>query len=414
MVTGIQKQYDERAVIVTKMQELAATAAKEGRAFTTEETASFSEMEAEEKALTETIRAYELSEKRAAELAQTNLILAMPQWVSDTTAKKDEGQTRARQAAFENYLRSGITSLTPEERQLVTRGTNTQVVGTDSLGGYLVPDTWQPEIERAMLDYSGIMQAARIIRTAGGQTLYWPTEDDTTTKAVKIAEAAAFTVQDITFSQAQLDAYKYGTLAKVSWELLQDNAYNIEQEVINTFGPRFGRTINEQGTVGDGSGDPNGVVTASTLGKTAASATAFTVSEVIDLHHSLDPAYRRSPSFGFMMHDGVLAYIKKLAVGSSDARPLWQPSFVAGAPDKIDGVKYWINQDMDSSINASSKLILCGDFSKYIIRIVQDMQMIRLNELYAANGLTGFQAWMRFDAELINTAAVKHLITAAS
>jgi len=108
----------------------------------------------------------------------------------------------------------------------------------------------------------------------------------------------------------------------------------------------------------------------------------------------------------------VLLAIKKLVDGEN--RPLWMPSYVAGQPDRIDGTQYWINQDMDSSINASSKLILAGDFSKYIVRIVQDMIFARRDELYSENGLVGFQAWMRFDGECINTAAIKHLITAAS
>ena len=332
--------------------------------------------------------------------------------VDKAAPKADRDKAADYRSAYLNFLRKGNANLTPEERSLLSekRGTSNQVVGTDSLGGYLVPDLWQPEIERSMLDYSGIMQACRILRTATGSTLFWPTEDDTTTKAVKIGEASAFTVQDLTFGQKQLDAYKYGTIAKVSWELLQDNTYNIEQELRNAFAPRFGRVLNEQCTIGDGSGDPNGIVTAATLGKTTASATAFTYLEILDLKHSVDPAYRNSPNFGLMFHDNVLLAIKKLV--DSQNRPLWMPSYVAGQPDLIDGTRYFINQDMDGTINTASKLILAGDFSKYIVRISQDMMFARRDELYSENGLVGFQAWMRFDGELINTAAVKYLVTA--
>jgi HK97 family phage major capsid protein len=119
--------------------------------------------------------------------------------------------------------------------------------------------------------------------------------------------------------------------------LLQDNAYNIEQEVRNAFAPRFGRILNQECTTGDGSGDPNGIVTASTLGKTTASATAFTYLEILDLKHSIDPAYRNSPQFGFMFNDAVLLAIKKLV--DSQNRPLWMPSYVAGQPDLIDGTR---------------------------------------------------------------------------
>jgi len=419
MVTGIQQTYDERAKLVTQMQEITTTAAKEGRAMTTDEVAKWEKIEADEALLSRTIDAHEKTEKLVAERAAVkfenggNRDAAGREWVSSST--EDRGKTKAYQETYSQYIRYGMGSLTSEQRSLLqTRGTNTQVVGTDSLGGYLVPDTWQPEIEKAMLSYSGIMQAARLLRTSGGNTLYWPTEDDTSTSAVKTAEAAAVTVADLTFAQKQLDAYKYTSMIKVSEELLQDSAYDILAEVTGAFAPRFGRVMNTECTTGDGSGDPNGVVTATSAGKTAASATAITFAEVIDLKHSIDPAYRNAPNFGFMFHDTVLAYLKKLSLGSGDARPLWQPSYREGQPDTIDGTKYWINQAMDNSINASSKLMLCGDFSKYIIRISQDMTVTRLNELYAENGLVGFRGVMRFDGELINTGAIKHLITAAS
>lgn len=414
MVTGIQKVYDERGRLITQMQEMVVSAAGEGRALNTEELEKFNKMEADEAEMSRTIDAHETVENlvasRAAKHFEQKDTIGKT-WTS--TATEDRGKEKAYEESYTQYIRFGASSLTQEQRSMLqTRGTSPQAVGTDSLGGYLVPDTWQPEIEKAMLDYSGIMQAARILRTAGGNRLYWPTEDDTTTLAVKTAESAAATVADITFGEKQLDAYKYTSLLKVSEELLQDAAYDILGEVTNSFGPRFGRVLNQECTVGDGSGDPNGVVTASTLGKTTASATAITFAEVIDLKHSIDPAYRNAPNFGFMFHDTVLAYLKKLAIGASDARPLWTPSFIQGQPDTIDGTKYWINQGMDSTINTASKIMLCGDFSKYIIRIVKDMTIVRLNELYAENGLVGFRGVMRFDGELINTAAVKHMLTA--
>ncbi len=415
MVTGIQQTYDERARLVTQMREITTTAAKEGRAMTAEELAKFDKIEEAELELTRTIEANEKTEKLVAERAaikfETN-VAAGREGTSNTT--EDRGLKNAYEETYSQYVRFGMGSLSSEQRSLLAqkRGTSTQVVGTDSLGGYLVPDTWQPEIERAMLSYSGILQAARVLRTSGGNTLYWPTEDDTTTLAAKTSEAAGATVADLTFAQAQLDAYKYTSMIKVSEELLQDTAYDILSEITAAFAPRFGRRLNLDCTTGDGSGDPNGVVTASTLGKTTASATAITFGEVIDLKHAVDPAYRNAPNFGFMFHDTVLAYLKKLAVGASDARSLWQPSFREGEPDTIDGTRYWINQSMDSTINTASKIMLCGDFSKYIIRVSQDMTVTRLNELYAEAGLVGFRGVMRFDGELINTGAIKHLLTA--
>lgn len=418
MVTGIQQTYDQRARLVTQMQDITLSAAKEGRALTQEESEKWDKMEADERALTKTIEAHEKTEKLVAERAGKHFEATQtqaPTWTSDNTATRDAGKGKEYRESYMQMLRLGMSSLSNEQRSLIeNRGTSTQVVGTDSLGGYLVPDEWQPQLEKAMLDYSGIMQAARIERTSTGKTWFWPTVNDTAAKAVLIAEAGSFTVQDVSFGQKQLDSYLYGDVFKVSWQMLRDNEYNLEGELRAFFEDRFGRALNTACTTDDGSSKPQGVVTASTLGKTAASATAITFSEILDLIHSIDPAYRASKRFGLMFHDATLAYLKKLSIGSSDARPLWQPSFVEGAPDKIDGYRYWINQDMDSSINAASKLILAGDFNKYVIRLVQDLQYARLDELFSMNGLVGFQGYMSFDGELMNTSAIKHLITAAS
>jgi len=417
MTTGIQQTYDERAKLVTQMQEITTTAAKEGRAMTTDEVAKWEKIEADEALLSRTIDAHEKTEKLVAERAAVkfeNGDAAGRQWTSTSTATQDTGSKRAYEQTYETFLRFGHGALSPEQRHLMSehRGTNTQVVGTDGLGGYLVPDEWAAQIEKYMLDYSGILQAATIMRTSHGRTMNMPTVNDTTTKSVKTAEAAAATTQDLTFAQVQLDVFKYSSKMLVSSELVQDDAYNIEQQMTAAFADRFGRILNQECTLGDGTGDPNGVVTATSAGKTAASATAITLLEVLDLKHSIDPAYRRSTKFGFMFNDAILLALKKLV--DSEGRPLWQPSYRENQPDTIDGTQYWINQDMDSSINASSKLMLCGDFSKYTVRIAKDMTVQRLNELYAANDLIGFHAWMRFGGNLLNTAAIKHLITAAS
>ena len=409
MITGIQTVYDERAKLVTQMQDISVAAAKEGRAMTADEVIKFEKIDVDQEAFTKTIEAFNRAEEIAAKNAKKiDTVSGGIQWNATSTHQADSQEDYRR--SFSQFIKRGVKSLSTDQRSMIEqRGTSTQISGTDGLGGFGVPDYWQAGIEKAMLDYSGIMQAADVIRTDGGNTLFFLTEDDTATLALLVAESGAFTVQDMTYAQKQLDAYKYGTLVKYSYELAQDNTYNLEGDLQASFASRFGRAINAAGTTGTGSSQPNGVVTASTVGKTAASTTVFTMPEVIDLIHSIDPAYRAGTKFGLMFSDGVLAFIKKMAAATGELRPLWQPSFVAGAPDRIDGFQYWINQAMSSTFTTGQKLILAGDFSKFKIRIAQDMRVLRLDELYANNGHVGFQAWMRMDSECLNTAAIKHL-----
>ena len=370
----------------------------------------FSKAEADQARIEKQLRALEAAE--AAEKRRAEQFFEKEDQAGRTADKRDQKEVEAEErAAFNSWLRQGMNNLTNEQRTMIQkRGTSTLIAGTNSLGGFTVPTDLANRIIESMKAYGGMLSVADILITDGGNPLNFPTNDDTSAKAVLVSEGGSATVQDTTFAQKTLNAFMYRDLVKLSYELIQDSAFDIEAYIVRLMGTRFGRAANESLTTGTGSSQPNGVVTASTLGKTAASATAFTFAEVLDLVHSVDPEYRRNGRF--MMHDSVLAYIKKLSIGASDARPLWQPSFIVGEPATIDGFQYVINQDMDSTINTASKIILFGDFRQYLVRQVRTLQISRNESLYMATGEIGYFGFARWDGELLNTAAVKHLITA--
>ena len=219
----------------------------------------------------------------------------------------------------------------------------------------------------------------------------------------------------MTFGQKVLDAYAWNTeWIRVSKELADDSIFAMEQILGDLLGERLGRIANAQLTVGTGSSAPNGIVTGSTLGKTAASGTAITADEIIDLLHSVDPAYRVGPKVGFMFNDTTLATIRKLKDG--DNNYLWQMGNVqAGIPGTLLGYRYIVNQSMlsipDSA--AARRVMLFGDFSKYYVRKVGAplVGALQDKDFWPGFGVAGY---IRFDGELADTAAVKHLITAAA
>lgn len=285
-------------------------------------------------------------------------------------------------------------------------------VGTNADGGFTVPQGFVTELERTMLAYNGPRQVSRIIRTDSGNELDWPTVNDTGNVGALLAEEGSIgSSVDATFAQKKLNAYKYSSKPiLISAELLQDSAFNMGQVIPSLLGERLGRIQAQHFTTGTGSSQPNGVVTASTLGVTAAGAAAVTANEIIDLVHSIDPAYRTAGSVGFMLHDGVLKAIRKLQDG--DNQYLWQPGMQAGIPDRIFNYPYTINQNMQATLATGTKTILFGDFQKFVIRDVQSVRLFRLEERYRDNDQTGFVAFMRSDSECIQTAAIKHLIQA--
>jgi HK97 family phage major capsid protein len=321
--------------------------------------------------------------------------------------------------AFKSWLKYGAANLTPEERAVIGkhRASAEMMEGrearaqstTNSAGGYTIPTDLASEIVVSMKAYGGMLQVARILATAGGNAINFPTLDDTSTTAYLLSENTQATNEgDLTFGQKTLNAYKYASgPILVSEELTQDSAFDVEQVVRDAMAVRFGRKLNAQFTSGTGSSQPNGVVTASAAGVTAGSITTTTFDEIMDLFHSVDPAYRDAPGVRFMFHDDTLKILRKLK--DSQNRYIWQPADVrAGAPATILDKPYVINQDMDQ-FGSLKKPVLFGDFGKYVIRRVQDIAIRRLVERYADYDQVGFIGFARFDGELMDTAAIKHI-----
>ena len=388
----------QRAELIKNATAIVDNAQKEGRSLTGEEKSKFDAMEADARSIKEQIDTLE----RAADLKKE---LAANAEVRAAAPKANKSNT------FAKYLRSGMGALTAEERSIMGefRG---QTTSPDSAGGFLVPQDFSNELDIASLFTGEVERLAKKLNTAGGALLDYPTINDTATDAALTNEAAAVGVQDMTFANKQLSAYNYASQVKVSMQLLQDNAFDLNSFLAEAMGERIARATNGAFTTGTGSSQPQGIVTGSSLGKTAASATAISESEILDLIYSIDPSYRNKPSFGLMMHDNVVSAIRALGFGSSNDFPIFVPSMEAGTPDRILGVPVYVNNDMASSIATGEKTIVAADFSKYVVRSAGGVQFLRLNERYMDTMEIGFLASVRKDSAVLDSRAVKHLIQA--
>jgi HK97 family phage major capsid protein len=329
---------------------------------------------------------------------------------------QDEGQKVEYREAFDALARNGFdpSKLSAEQRAAVEA--RAQTAGSAGAGGYTVPTELATVIDKTLKMWGPMYDEAicTVINTSGGNPLDFPKTDDTATAVAQHTEAAAMTDDggvDAVFTKMTLGAFAYNTeWVQISMELLQDSAVNIEAFIGELLGERLARRVNTELTTGDGTGDPLGIVAASAAGKTAAAAAAITGDELIDLVHSVDPAYRSSPKTRFMFNDGTLAAIRKLKDG--DGNYLWQMGDVTkGEPGRLLGHAYSVNQAM-ASIAASAKAVIFGDFSKYYVRKVGAPIVGVRREYYFPNiGLAGV---VRLDGDLIQTSAVKHLVLAAS
>ena len=391
----------KRAELIKQATAIVDGAQAEGRSLSAEEKVKFDKMEADAQSIMSEIDVIERSAEMKKEMA--------------AKAEAREAAPKAtRMGAFEKYLRNGMGSLNAEERGMMSelRGTATNVAGTDSLGGFLVPQAFSNELDMAV-EFSGeVERLAKKLNTAGGALLDYPTVNDTATDANLIAEAAAVTVQDVTFANKQLSAYNYASQVRVSMQLLQDNAFDLNGFLVEAMGERIARATNAAFTNGTGSSQPQGIIAGSVAGKTAASATAIVADDILDLIYSIDPAYRNKESFGLMAHNNVISAIRALGLGSSNDFPIFVPSMAAGQPDKLFGHNIYYNNDMESSIATGKKTLLAADFSKFVVRSAGGVQMVRLNERYMDELEVGFVAYSRKDSCVLDSRAVKHLVQA--
>ena len=384
---------EKRAKAVADARAVLDAAEAAGRAMNGEEQRSWDGFMADADTLKATIERRERLEDEERSLEKSN-----GRRIIDETARKQTSDE------LRSWLLSGEGDLKLELRA--------QAIGTDSAGGYLVPEGFSGQVEVALKAFGGIRNAAQIIRTESGNDLPFPMLDGTGTKGRMLGENVAASETDLVFGATTFKAYKFSSdLIRVPVELLQDSGVDLAAIVGAQLGERIGRITNEKYTIGTGTNEPHGIMVAAPVGVTGASTTAVTYDELVDLIHSVDPAYRAGASF--MFSDATLKVIRKLK--DADNRPLWEPSLKAGVPDMLLGYPVVINQEV-AAMAAGAESIAFGDLSKHVIREVRDVTLVRLNERYADQHQVGFLAFYRGDSRYLNagTGPVKLFSNAAA
>lgn len=281
-------------------------------------------------------------------------------------------------------------------------------VGTSANGGYTIPVGFVAALEAALLYFGPMLQVADVMRTATGNALHWPTVNDTGNTGELLTEATSVGSSVIaTFGEKIFGAYKFSSkLVQISAELLEDSEFDLASEIGNMLGMRLGRVGNTYLTTGTGTNEPEGIVTGATLGVTAADDDTLTFDEIIGLEHSVGLAYRNQ--LAYMCNDSTVLYIRKLK--DSTGNYLWQASANAGQPERLNNRPLYVNNDM-ATIAASAKVLLAGDFSKFKVRMVNQIRARRLSERYADTDQEGFISFLRMDSKVLDsgTHPIKYL-----
>lgn len=358
--------------------------------------AAYEKMEAEVVSLGKEIDRLERQAALDAELAKP---LSQPLTGKPAAARGEEKQGRASaeyRRSFWNVMRSKMPGM---------EVLNALQVGTDSEGGYLVPDEFERTLVEALEEQNIFRSLAHVIQTSSGDRKIPVVASKGT--ASWVDEEGTIPESDDAFSQVSIGAYKLGTMIKVSEELLADSVFDLESYISREFARRIGNKEEEAFFTGDGSGKPLGVLAATggaQTGVTAASATAITADELMDLYYSLRAPYRKSSVF--LMNDSTVKAVRKLK--DANGQYLWQPSLSAGTPDTLMGRPVYTSAYMPA-LAAGAKGVLFGDLSYYWVADRQGRSFKRLGELYAPTGQVGFLATQRVDGRLILPEAVKVL-----
>jgi HK97 family phage major capsid protein len=326
-------------------------------------------------------------------------------------AEKDVKSGKAKEVSINDivslYLRKG-DKVSAEEALSIRNAMSTT---TGSEGGFTVPTEIAKTVIDALKAFGGMRNVASIITTAAGNDWQYPASDGTSEVGEIVGQNAAATTGEITFSQVPLVVYKYSSKKlALPWELVQDSGIDIVSFVVNRLATRLGRINNTHFTVGTGTAQPFGIVTRATPGKVGTTGQTLTViyDDLVDLEHSVDPAYRARPGVGYMMNDLSVRNIRKIK--DTQGRPIFVPGYDvagAGAPDTLMGRRIHVNQDVPV-MAANARSILFGDLSSYTIRDVMQVEIRRFDDsAFALNGQVGFCGWNRTGGNLLDTTAVK-------
>ena len=385
----------KRATLWNTMEGFLDTHRTDKGVLSAEDDATYNNMEKELDALTTEIKRME---RRDAIEAELNKPVGSP-LTGKPEKPEDEKVGRASNAYREDFGRHlrGKTLLH-----------NVLSEGTDADGGYLVPEEFERQIVTTLDEANVIRSLAKVITTNSERKI--PVAA-THSVAQWTAENAAYTESNPTFGQKQIDAYKLTDLIRVSQELLQDSAFDLESYIADEFARAFGIAEEQAFCVGTGTNQPTGIFTANggTVGVTAAATTAITADELISLVYALKSPYRRNAKF--LMNDSTVAAIRKLK--DLNGAYMWQPSVQAGQPDRLLGYEIYTSPYVPT-IAAGALAIAFGDFQNYWIADRAGRTVQRLNELYATNGQVGYVATERVDGKVILAEGIQLLKMKAS
>ncbi|MDP8928667.1 MAG: phage major capsid protein [Actinomycetota bacterium] len=391
----LKRLLDQRASVWEQMKALNDAVLSEERDYSAEENISYERMSTEMDKLDARIADVRKQVEGEARAEEARALLDHDPRPGNPEPRNEQPTIAERLDA----LRRGevrAVEIGPEARDLTK--------GTAAAGGNLVATDFLSQLYEHMIETSAIRQTnVTVITTDGGNDLQVPKTSSYSTASI-VSEGGAIGESDPAFGQVTLQAFKYGFLTQVSSELEQDQSINDFSSFLARQGGRaLGDGSGAHFVTGTGTAQPNGVVTAATVGKTGGTGQSGvpTADELIDLFFSVIPPYRRNAHW--MMEDATWKAVRKLKDANNNylVGPLGVEGdlVLLGRPVVID--------THVASTGLSAKSVAFGDFSGYYIRDVRGVRIERSADFAFANDLATYRFLVRTDGDLVDTNAVK-------
>lgn len=278
---------------------------------------------------------------------------------------------------------------------------NVMKKGSDGSGGYLVPDTFENRLVKALTEKNVFRQIATTIPTTrkliipvslGGVNATWMTENE------------PYTFCEAEFGKVEINAHKLGTSIKVSDEMLEDGGIDLEKYIEEVFAERIGSAEEDAFINGDGNGKPVGLVYQAPVGVETIKVGEISADDLVDLELSVSEGYRKNAVW-VMSND---AYCRLSQLRHYHGESIWGKGLNDESPMKLMGHPVYISNYMDD-VAPGNIPVMFGDFSFYWIGDRGKRVVKRLVERYADRGQVAYITTERVDAKLVLPDAVKLL-----
>lgn len=305
----------------------------------------------------------------------------------------EEQETRA----FENYIRGQINE----------RDGGTNLTPSSGSGQALIPTTIANRIIKKVYNICPILERSSKYNVKGNLDLPYYDVDTTT---INVAWATEFQELDSSvgsFDKIQLGGYLAGALTLVSRSLINNSHFDIVGFVVDEMAYAIKRFI--ENVLLNGSEEQAEGLSTLTNTKTAASSTAVTGNELIELQAQVKDDYQANAIW--IMSTNTRTAIRELK--DEVGRYLLQDDITMPFGKSLLGKPVYVSDNMPD-MAAGKNAIYYGDMTGLATKFSEDMSIEVLREKYATQHAIGVVGWLEFDSKVENAQKIAVLKMAGS